>query len=570
MIKESPDWIKKILQSNGINSINNVVDISNLVMLETGQPVHYYDLKKIHNQHISVKQGQELTYEALDEVKYPIQKEDIMIMNEDEPIGIAGIMGGEDSKIDETTKGIIIEAANFDHVSIRKTSRRLNLNTEAATRFSKIIEPLAPEKALKRSVMLLKEYAQAQDIETTVVAGRSDYDPRKITLSLEKVNKVLGINLSIEEIIDPLKRLDLEPEVDKQNITVTVPSYRYNDLVISEDIIEEIIRIIGYDKIVSTLPLMPQTIGSLEPEEKMARTIKTVLNGMGLTEIITYSLVSASENNEGVMPIGIPLEIKNPLSDERRYYRTSLMPSMLETLAYNHAHSQPNCGLFEISEVYDSKGEAQTRLSLAISNQLVQSDWQKLRISADFFILKGIILAFLDELGFGEKRVSFKENKTDVITFHPSQSAEIYLDKQLIGIFGRLHPLKNQEYDIDRSVVGELFLSKVYESKPSKVHFTPIPRFPGISYDLALLVDSTVPAQSITDLIKKEAGSLLNEVKIFDVYQGSNILSGKKSIAVRLDFLNKEKTLNDADVKPIVQKVIDSLHQNLKAEIRNS
>ena len=201
---------------------------------------------------------------------------------------------------------------------------------------------------------------------------------------------------------------------------------------------------------------------------------------------------------------------------------------------------------------------------------MVQSDWQKLRISADFFILKGIILAFLDELGFGEKRVSFKENKTDVITFHPSQSAEIYLDKQLIGIFGRLHPLKNQEYDIDRSVVGELFLSKVYESKPSKVHFTPIPRFPGISYDLALLVDSTVPAQSITDLIKKEAGSLLNEVKIFDVYQGSNILSGKKSIAVRLDFLNKEKTLNDADVKPIVQKVIDSLHQNLKAEIRNS
>ena len=569
VIKESPDWIKKILQSNGINSINNVVDISNLVMLETGQPVHYYDLKKIKDQRISVKQDLDLTYEALDEVKYPIQKEDIMIMNEDKPVGIAGIMGGEDSKIDETTKGIIIEAANFDHVSIRKTARRLNLNTEAATRFSKIIEPLAPEKAVKRSVMLLKEYAQAQEIETTVIAGKPDYEVRKINLSVAKVNEVLGTKLSIEEIIDPLKRLDLNPEVDSQNISVTVPSYRYNDLVLAEDIIEEIIRIVGYDKIVSTLPLMPQTIGSLEPEEKMARTIKTVLNGMGLTEIITYSLVSEKENKEGVMPIGEPLEIKNPLSDERRYYRTSLMPSMLETLAYNHAHSQPNCGLFEISEVYDAQGNSQTRLSLAISNQLVQSDWQKLRISADFYILKGIILAFLEELGFGEKRVSFKENKTDIETFHPAQSAEIYLDKQLIGIFGRLHPLKNQEYDIDRSVVGELFLSKVFESTPTRVHFTPIPRFPGISYDLALLVDSAIPAQSITDLIKKEAGSLLNEVKIFDVYQGSNILSGKKSIAVRLDFLNTEKTLNDADVKPIVQKVIDSLHQNLKAEIRN-
>ncbi|MBQ5542820.1 MAG: phenylalanine--tRNA ligase subunit beta [Erysipelotrichales bacterium] len=387
----SPEWIRKALQANGVKSINNLVDISNLVMLETGQPLHYYDLKKIQDREITVKQGLNEVYTALDDIEYKIEPEDIMITNKGRAVGIAGIMGGDDSKIDETTEAILIEAACFDHVCVRNTSLRLNLQTEAAQRFIKMIEPQAGVKAMWRSVELLTKYADAEGIEETVVAGNLIDGVKTISLTRSKVNAVLGTNFTMEEILDPLKRLCFNPRTEGETITVTIPSYRYNDISLPEDVIEDIIQVKGYDNIKGTLPEMPQTIGGLEPMNKMSRTVKKYLKGCGLHEIYSYSLVGQNVLNMGVLPLGEAIPLLNPLSDERKYYRTSLAGSMLENVSYNMAHSASDFGLFETAKVYAEGKEEETRLSVALTGKLIQSAWKKAEVESDYYAIKGIV-----------------------------------------------------------------------------------------------------------------------------------------------------------------------------------
>lgn len=568
-IKESPKWMQDALHGAGIKSINNVVDISNLVMLETGQPLHFYDLAKIPAKEITVKQGLNETYTALDGIDYEIKEDDIMITTDGKAIGIAGIMGGDDSKIDEETTGIIIEAASFNHVCIRNSARRFNLNTEAAMHFIKGVDPLACVKAMERSVQLLMEYADATGIEETVQAGTLEDAEKQVSVTLSKVNEVLGTTFTMEEAVDPLARLDFKPVVDGDTIICTIPSYR-TDIFIAEDLIEEIIRIRGFDHIISTLPVMPTTLGELAVNERKRRMIKTVLNGLGLTEIVTYSLVSKKHIEQSVMPLESCIELANPISDERRYYRTSLMPSMLDTIAFNQARSQSNWGLFEIAQVFDGNQKQQERLTMAISNTMVQSKWQKINLIGDFYIMKGRIMAVLEELGFDEKRVIIKENDIDTNTFHPLQSAAIYLGKELLGVFGRVHPAKEKEYDIDRCVIAELNLSVVYDAKPAKIKFQPICKYPAVSYDLALIVDDEVKVGDILACIRKAAGRLLTEVEVFDIYRGIGIPEGKKSVAVSLVYQSNEKTLTEQDITPVNEKVMENLKKTVHAQLREA
>ncbi|MBR0137402.1 MAG: phenylalanine--tRNA ligase subunit beta [Erysipelotrichaceae bacterium] len=569
-IKPSPAWLSEALTAHGIKSINNVVDISNFVMLETGQPLHFYDLAKIPHREITVKDNLEEVYKTLDGFDYHVQKDDIMITTGGQAIGIAGIMGGDDSKIDEETHGIIIEAAKFNSVSIRNTARRVNLQTDAASHFQKGIDPLAGNKAIERSVQLLIELADASGIEETVVCGKVDYSPVVINASVKKINAILGTEFSKEQIKSVFDRLDFETkQIDEDIIETHIPSYRW-DITIQEDLAEEVIRILGYDNVKSTLPLLPTVQGHLQNTGVERRAIKAVLNGEGYSEIITYSLVSKEKTEEGILQIGKPVEISNPLSDERRYFRTSLASSMLETLSYNIARNNDELALFEIANVYDDDGKAAQHLSLGMSLKSTISNWQKMVYENDFYTMKGTIIAILKKLGYDERRVSFKPYSGNNNTLNPNKSAEVWIDRNCVGAFGNIHPLTARKYDIGEFLLGEIDLTAVLANKTGKVRFEQVNRFPDVSYDIALLVDDSTSAEQITSVIKKAGGNLLKKVEIFDVYKGANIPEGKKSMAISVTYQSNEKTLSESDIAPAHKEILSQLSGKLNAVLRES
>ncbi len=361
-IKESPEWMKEHLRANGVKCINNLVDISNYVMLETGQPLHFYDLRSNPAKEITVRDDYEGNYTALDGIEYKIEKGDLMITSEGKPIGIAGIMGGDNTKILDDTSSLIIEAALFDHAQIRRTSNRLGLQTEAAARFSKGLEPLAQNKAMDRAVELLIELADADDIEETIECGKVDYEPYEIVESLDHLNAIIGKEYTIDEAMDVMRRLGFNCHKDGNSFITEIPSYRATDLKIPVDIDEEIVRLTDFDDLQSTLPLLPQTVGKLSSMQSMRRTIRSILNGHGFYDINTYTLVSERYIKDACMPSGNAIELQSPLSDARRYVRTSLMNSLLEALSYNLDHQNENVKLFELSKVYADNLEEERRL----------------------------------------------------------------------------------------------------------------------------------------------------------------------------------------------------------------
>ena len=569
-IAPSPKWLQDALHGAGIKAINNVVDISNFVMLETGQPLHFYDLAKIPLREITVKDNLDEVYTALDGIEYRILPEDIMITTGGKAIGIAGIMGGDDSKIDEETQGIIIEAATFNNVSIRNTSRRLGLDTEASQHFVKGLDPLGGHKAVERSVQLLIELADASGIEETIVAGTNNYRQVCIDASVSKINRLLATSFSYDTIYDTFASLDFAPEKTGEDIIrVSIPSYR-NDITVWQDLAEEVIRIQGYDNIVSTLPLMATVQGGLSQQSRNKRLIQSMLNGHGLSEVITYSLVSQAKNEEGILSIGTPVEIANAISDERRYYRTSLLPSLLEVVSYNLARSNDEYGLFEIANVYNNDNQEQQHLSMALSHTWTNSRWQNVVAVNDFYTLKGIVVSILDKLGYDERRISFTKCSEGKDLLHPNKSADIYIGRTLIGRIGEIHPLTQKKYDLDQCVVGELNLTAVYSEKKGRIKFAPIARYPAVSYDLAMIVDEQVTAEKIMQTVRKAGGKLLKETEIFDVYRGSNIPEGQKSVALKVVYQSPDKTLSEADIKPVHNEIIYQLKAVCKAILRDS
>lgn len=565
-IKESPKWMKELLLSAGMKSINNVVDISNIVMLETGQPLHFYDIQAIPAQEITVKDQLETTYTALDGIEYQIEKDDLIITSQDKPIGIAGIMGGDDSKIETGTTGIIIEAANFNHVSIRNTSRRLNLATDASIRYQKGIEPMAAFKAMDRAVALLLEYADADGLEETVQFGDVNYQPTCIEVSVSRINTLLGTDFEASEMVDVLKRLKLSPMLSDDSITVCIPSYR-QDLQIEADIAEEIIRILGYDRLASTMPLMPATVGALDPRQSMRRSIRTMLTNMGLNEAITYTLVSQHHLNDAVLPLQPVVELASPMSEDRKYVRTSILPSLLDSIAYNQNRLVKDVAFFEVSSVY-AKDYEEERIAIAISGDLQRSRWQNIKIPADYYTIKGIALNILKRFGFEGTRIVVKENTVDVCAFHPYRSACIYLGKQLFGIIGEIHPQMAKKYDVSTLVMAELNMEVLLNNKASKVAFKALSKYPSVSRDLALVVKADVKAQAIIDSIRKSGKRYVSNVEVFDVYTGEHVESGYKSIALSITFMSDEKTLRDEEIQDVVTTIMENLKRDVDAQLR--
>lgn len=571
-IKESPRWMKDLLRASGMHSINNVVDISNIVMLETGQPMHFYDINALPAQEITVKDGLEVDYTALDGQTYKLQPEDVVITTEGKPIGIAGIMGGDDSKIEETTTGIIIECASFDHVAIRNTARRLALNTESSIRYQKGIEPLAAKKAIDRAVQLLIEYADAKDIEKTIEFGHSGYTPRTITCTLAEINGTLGTDFTLDEVVDVLARLELEPQTEGETITVSVPSTR-QDLEGMADLSEEVIRLIGYDRLPSTLPVMEMTEGKLNPQQRQRRFIRTLLTENGLQDLVTYTLISGAKKDDAILSVGEALELPVPLSEERRFIRTSLLPSVLESVAYNLARNNKSVNQFEISELTAKEG-VHEHLAIVLSGPLNETKWLKDSTPADFYTLKGLIEEILERLGINESRLYFKENKKDTEHFHPGRSAEIYIGKDLIGLMGEIHPTYGAKTGVKNAVMAELDLDKILHTKKSKIRFTPVSKYPAVVRDLAFVVKKDLPASRIVEVIKRsgklDKESVVRNVDVFDVYEGEHVGADEKSVALTMTFQSDKQTLDEEKINKVFNQIIDAIVSQCKATLRSA
>ena len=570
-IKPSPKWMQELLLASGMKSINNVVDISNLVMLETGQPLHFYDIDAIPAQEITVKDHQAGTYTALDGVEYELSDDDIVITTEGKPIGIAGIMGGDDSKIEESSRGIIIEAASFNHVSIRNSSRRLNLNTDACIRFQKGIEPLAPFKAMDRAVQLLVEYADAKGIEETVQYGDANYTPISYTVNLDRINKLLATSFEEDEVMGVLSELHFEPTKEGNDIRVNIPSYR-TDISMEADIAEEIIRILGYDRLPSTLPYMPATLGALDKRQQMRRRLRDILVNLGYNEAISYSLVSKKMVEDAIMPCKEEnVELASPMSEDRRYVRSSLLPSLLGCVAYNQARNQNDVALFEISNVYGPQ-YVEERIAIAASGSLQKNRWQKFSIDVDFYTIKGLAEAMLEALGFNASRIRVCENNLDKKHFHPYRSAELYLGKELLGIFGEIHPAMAKEYNVADTYGLEMNLEVLLKNKASKVKFVEVSKYPSVSRDLALVVKDEVKVADIINSIRKNGKlgkeNIIQNVEVFDVYTGEHVEAGYKSIALSVTFQSNERTLKDKEINEIFNAILETLKKDVNAELR--
>ncbi|NLH62730.1 MAG: phenylalanine--tRNA ligase subunit beta [Erysipelotrichaceae bacterium] len=565
-IGPSPKWMQQYLNAAGINAINNVVDISNFVMLETGQPLHYYDLKKLKGHDITVVDDQQLTMKALDGNEFAIQKGDILITENGEATGIAGIMGGEESMIDEDTDAIFIEAAHFDHASIRHTSIRLNLVTEAAQRFTKGIEEGAMAKAMDRSVQLLRKYADASGFEATVKAGTEKDQPLTVKETLTHCNGLLGTAFTMEQVADTLKWLDFKPEINGDEIISHIPSYRI-DIEGKADIDEEVIRLIGFDSLNSTLPQIAATVGQLTPVQALRRTSRDAMMAMGLNEIMTYTLVGQDYIDSALEPIGKAVALAMPMSEARKYLRTSMINSVLECVQYNEAHDNQDLAFYEISKLYAQDDKEEERLAVVLDGQLTNDPLHKFAQPGDFYAMKGILLAWLKQCGYTGTRIRIKENQKDLIHFHPYRSAEIYLGKEFLGIFGEVHPEYAKKFDLGRIAYAELNIDPVLHGTGARIKFEELNKFQSVARDISLVVKRDVPAQSILEAIRRSGAKIVSDVQIFDVYEGEHVAADQKSVALHITY-QADHTLKDDEINEAHKKILNSLKEKVKAELR--
>ena len=558
-IKESPDFIKNRLIASGIRPINNVVDISNYVMLETGQPLHYYDADTLNGK-IEVrmaKQDEKLT--TLDNIERTLKPEDIVISDGEKAIGLAGVMGGLETEITETTKNIIIESAIFEPVKVRKTAKEI-LRSEASSRFEKGLDSNRTYMAIERSCNLLEKYADA-----TIVGGLAKYDTTdkedtKIDITFEKINAVLGLEVPQEAVIDVFRRLGFKSEVNGNNISVSVPKRRI-DIKIKEDLIEEVGRIYGVDNIVGKLPELPVKPGSYN---KTVRQIRNKMLDLGLNETLSYILINDKEATKYTSDKFELVKLLDPMTEERNTLRYSMIPSLVKIYEYNKDRNQKDICLFEIGKGFHKKGEEygeNSKLCALMSGEYYLGIQNKAQV--DFYIIKGVVEEILDYLGYAG-RYSFVVKNEIPKDFHPYQTAEISVNNDIVGIVGKLHP---QNFK-DGVYVFEINLDKLLDKKVGKMKYKEISKYPSVKKDIAIIVDKDVQSQKIEMAIKRAAGKLLLGSKVFDVYTGKGIEDSKKSIAYSLEFGAQDRTLTDEEINVAVEKVVSGLEKEFGAELR--
>lgn len=562
-IRPSSGWIREVLIASGIKPVNNVVDISNLVMLETGQPLHFYDKAFLKHLNLSVRDDIQGTYTALDGKDYDLQVGDLVIMDGDTPVGIAGIMGLGNSMIQNDTQGIVIEVARFNHVSVRKTSNRLGIFSDASARFTKPMDPKGAKAAMDRAVQLLCEEADAQGLEETVVYGELSWEPTPVSITLDRINNYLGTSFTQEQVVDVFKRLYFNPVVEGETIICSAPSFR-RDIEIDVDLIEEVIRVIGYDDLPATLPNLDLTLGNLNPVQRSIRLIEDTLLGLGADQANTYTLVEEAFT-KGMMAVGTPIALMSPMSDKRAFLRTHLFPSMLETLAYNNSHKNHDVLLFEHSRIY-SEEKTTNRLAIIGQGNVLKQNWTKVSIPLDFYTVKGMIMTVLGRLGVGEKRIGFKAEGFDATALHPFKSATITLDRQEIGVIGHIHPTLANANGLKDAVYCEIDLDRLFEKKLGNVKATAIAKYPEMKRDLSVLVPKGMQIQNVIQVIEKASKRYLVDLNVSDVFV-SEKLGDKQSVTFQLTF-GQNRTLEIEEINAIMNDITSSLLKLTNVEVR--
>ncbi|HHC9917830.1 TPA: phenylalanine--tRNA ligase subunit beta [Staphylococcus aureus] len=555
-IEPSPIWMQARLIKAGIRPINNVVDISNYVLLEYGQPLHMFDQDAIGSQQIVVRQaneGEKMT--TLDDTERELLTSDIVITNGQTPIALAGVMGGDFSEVKEQTSNIVIEGAIFDPVSIRHTSRRLNLRSESSSRFEKGIATEFVDEAVDRACYLLQTYANGKVLKDRVSSGELGAFITPIDITADKINRTIGFDLSQNDIVTIFNQLGFDTEINDDVITVLVPSRR-KDITIKEDLIEEVARIYGYDDIPSTLPVFDKvTSGQLTDRQYKTRMVKEVLEGAGLDQAITYSLVSKEDATAFSMQQRQTIDLLMPMSEAHASLRQSLLPHLIEAASYNVARKNKDVKLFEIGNVFFANGEGELPdqveyLSGILTGDYVVNQWQGKKETVDFYLAKGVVDRVSEKLN-----LEFSYRRADIDGLHPGRTAEILLENKVVGFIGELHPTLAADNDLKRTYVFELNFDALMAVSVGYINYQPIPRFPGMSRDIALEVDQNIPAADLLSTIHAHGGNILKDTLVFDVYQGEHLEKGKKSIAIRLNYLDTEETLTDERVSKVQAEI---------------
>ena len=558
-IKESPAFIKNRLIASGIRPINNVVDISNYVMLELGQPLHFYDADRLGNKIVvrMAEEGEKLT--TLDDIERDLSIEDIVIADATHGVGLAGVMGGFETEVEEDTKNVIIESAIFDSVKVRKTSKKI-LRSEASNRFEKGIDPKRTYMAIERACRLLEKYADGKVVTGIVKYDKTDVKDKELEIKFKDINDVLGTVIPNEEILNVFRKLGFTYTSDSEKAIVKVPSRRL-DISIKEDLIEEVSRIYGVDNIEGKLPVVPMRKGSYD---KTQREIRNKMISLGLNETLSYILINDKEVRNYTLDEFEPLKLLDPITEDRNTLRYSMIPSLYKIYEYNNAREQKDISIFEIGKGFYKKGEVygeDTKLCVLMTGKYLLGI-ENNKNNVDFYVIKGVAEEILEYLGY-ENRYSFIKEQMPK-EMHPGQSAYINVNGTNVGIIGKIHPNITKE-DV---YVLEINLDELLRKKVGKMKYKEISKFPSIKKDLAFVVNKNMISKDIEKVIKNAGGSLLTKIEVFDVYEGSNLPEDKKSIAYSLTFLDNKKTLTDEEINNIMNKIIENVTTKCNAEIR--
>ena len=558
-IGPSPKWLRQRLRANGVRPINNIVDITNYVMLEYGQPMHAFDYRYVASGKIVVREAEEgETLTTLDGSVRPLKKGMLVIADDTKPIGLAGIMGGENSEIKDDTTMVVFESANFNGTSIRQTALALGMRTEASGKFEKNLDPMMTIPAVQRACELVELLECGDVLDGTIDIINYVPQPKDLPLEVDKINRLLGTEISKEDMVKYLNRLEIEVEGD----TIHVPSFR-PDLNLMADIAEEVGRSFGYNEIPTTA-FKNATQGGYTPEMKLEAKAGTLCRSLGYSEIITYSFVSPTVFDQIRLPADSPLRdamrIQNPLGEDTSIMRTIALPSMLEILGRNNSYHNKSVKLYELAKIY-----------LTVPGEPLPQEPKMLMLGSygakeSFFTLKGEVEAIF--AGLRLQKATYHAVK-DNPSYHPGRCAAVCVGGVDVGVMGQVHPLVAANYGIDSEIYcAEINFTKLMDLQLPDATYTPLPKYPGVSRDLALICDEDVTVAQIEDAITASAGKLLRGVKLFDIYRGAGVPQGKKSMAFSLELRADDRTLTDTDSEGVVTKVLAALKEKLGATLR--
>lgn len=572
-IQASPLWLQIKLWNAGVRPINNVVDVTNYILIKYGQPLHAFDYNKFDGNVVTAryaKAGETLT--TLDEEERELDPHDIVIADSQKPIALAGVMGGLNSEIDDQTTTVAIESAVFTPTLIRKTAQRHNLHTSAAQHFERGVNRGGVEEALDAAAQMMHELANGEVLSGIETGASYDVKDEVIDITLTRINHVLGTTLTAEQITQIFKQLGFGVSLSDETFKVTVPPRRW-DIHIPADLLEEVARIYGYDEIPATLPSGPTTLGKLTEKQVLIRSSRQLLEALGLNQAISYSLTTADKAGHFMMRDSHETELSWPMTADHTTLRMNLISGLLDDIAYNNARHVKDVALYEQGRVFYKDSADQVRpsevehIAGAVSGQLVVDPLRNAKANAvDFYQLKGIVEQYLTNLAIkGDVEFVATDRYPEM---HPGRTADILIHGHNVGFIGQIHPLTAESYKINETYVFELNLDALLEMPKEMNQYQAISKYPAVTRDVALLVDKTVTNAEILAQINKRGGAYLKSVHLFDVYAGKNVPNGKQSLAYTLTYQNPQDTLTDDEVNQAFEKVQATLVKELGAEIR--